>query len=192
MDFYTLFLLILLILLLPGIRRNDHFINYSQGVMEKIWVHWISIIPSFLLSGILLFHLEFFPDVQTRFQEVGWGVERQKRRRERGRAAYLHKVWISQQIPHKGLWYSGPDSETENDLKLKWNTVMTQMLPENLPLLVLKSTITGERGHFLDNCLLSSMPLFQQLQEDKETHVTFLASSHSGEAFPSSVFPNSL
>lgn len=157
--------------LLPGIRRNNRFINYSQGVMEKIWVHWISIIPSFLLSGILLFHLEFFLDVQTRFQEVGWGVERQKRRRERGRAAYLHKVWISQQIPHKGLWYSGPESETENDIKLKWNTVMTQMLPENLPLLVLKSTITRWKRTFpwklpsLIRALISATP-----RRQRDTH----------------------
>ena len=34
--------------------------HYFQAVMEKIWAHWISMIPSFLPSGVLLLHPEFF------------------------------------------------------------------------------------------------------------------------------------
>lgn len=108
---------------LPGIRRNNHFINYSQRVKEKIWVHRISIIPPFLLSSIILFLLEFFLGAQTRSFR-GWAEE--GKTEEEGREGWgVHR----QTIPHKCLWYSGLQRGMERGLTLKLNIVTSQMLP---------------------------------------------------------------
>lgn len=113
-------------------------------VMEKICVRRISIIPSFLLSTVILFHLEIFPrwnkvEINKIFQRVGTGVEGQKRRGERRGDRLPWKCAKATNSPWASLTCR-PQSEIESGLRWKLNTFMTQILPEHLSVLVLKST----------------------------------------------------
>lgn len=141
--------------LLPEIRRNNHFINDSPRLMENVWIQLIFIIPSFLLSRVILFHPGLFLRAQARpFR--GWGPRIGKTEEEEwegGGAVRLPEVRRSKQTTRKcpvfktSIW-----NRVDSDRKGPW------LWPECFPGTIL-SLSKNALLVILDHFHLSSGPL---------------------------------